>query len=83
MKLTSLVFLENYKKNNFGCRGYIPGHECIPTEMDFFTPQKIQNIQNELKKIPLSISYCFPFWNIWFVFKEISETEIGIFFIRK
>ena len=56
MIVTSLVFLGNHTKNYFDCHGYIPGHEYIPTEMDFLQHKKFTiYIQNELKKFPLSI----------------------------
>ena len=48
---TSLVFLGNYTKNYFGCHGYIPGHELIPTEMDFLQHKKFIIFKMSFKKI--------------------------------
>ena len=50
MIITSLVFLGNHTKNYFGCHGYTPGHEFIPTEMDFLQHTKITIFKMIFKK---------------------------------
>ena len=58
MIVTSLVFLGNHMKNYFGCHGYIPGHELIPTKMDFFQHKKFIIFKMSFKK-KSSISFLF------------------------
>ena len=65
MIVTSLVFLGNYTKKYLGCHGYIPGHEFIPTEMDFLQHKKITIFKMSLKKISsINFFIFFPFLNI-------------------
>ena len=45
-------------KNYFGCHGYIPGHELIPTKMDFFQHKKFIIFKMSFKK-KSSISFLF------------------------
>ena len=84
MIVTSLVFLGNHTKNYFGCHGYIPGHEFIPTEIDFLQHKKITIFKMSLKK-KSSINFLFfsPFLNIQFVYNEISENRDWYIFYSK
>ena len=59
MIVTSLVFLGNHTKNYFGCHGYIPGHEFIPTEMDILQHKKITISKISFKKISSIIFFYF------------------------
>ena len=60
MIVTSLIFLENYTKIYFGRHAYIPGHEVIPTEMDFLQHKKFTIYKICFKKISSIFFYFSP-----------------------
>ena len=62
MIVTSLVFLRNHTKQYFGCQGYIPGHEFLPTAMDFLQHKKITIFKMSFKKIS---SIIFSFFHLF------------------
>ena len=84
MIVTFFVFLGNHTKNYFGCHGYIPGHEFIPTEMDFLQHKNVTIFKISFTK-NFSINFLFfpLFWIFSLCLMKYPKTEVGIFFIRK